>query len=265
MNKLGRLALCGCCALQIVACSSNYQYTRPDLPLAELPNSILLAVDYLAIRDDLGRRWDFDENAHQAALSQADRGLVAAIESHGFSVSNQTLISSGLWLDPRLEVDHYLDGRQQPDPIHPPFLIASEGLSEVSIEALADLYPLLARQLAGIEVDADRLREFNLFNYRQQAAEVNPLGDHLLLVVQYHDPSTSLMKQLGLLLIGVGASEASDYGYASFDLEQQDRAKSFAYLIDTRSGQLLWKNTTPGIDLSESGITRLFDGFPEQP
>ena len=149
-----------------------------------------------------------------------------------------------------------------PDPIYPPFLIANDGLTDVAAEALADLYPRLARDLADIEVRPDWLREFNLFNYRQQMEEVVPDAEHLLLVVQFHDPSLSLMKQLGLLLLGVGISQASDRGYASFSLQNQRSAQSFAYLIDSRDGQLLWKNRVNRIDLSPAGFDRLFEGFP---
>lgn len=251
--------------LLLVACSSSYQYTRPELKLSEQPPRILLAVDYLAMRDRPDRRWEFDEDQHRQALEKADAGLVELIQAHGFVLAEQTLLSSGLWLDARLEVDHFLGGERQSAPIHPPFLLGNQGLSEVAVEALADLYPQLARQLAGIEVEQHRLREFNLFNYRGPVAEIDPQGAHLLLVVQFHDPSVSLMKQLGLLLVGAGISQVSDVGYASFDLRHQNGPRSFAYLIDTSSGQLLWKNSTSRIDLSGEELKRLFTGFPVRP
>ncbi len=250
------------CLSGLTACSTTYQYTRPELVPDQTPATILLAVDFLSIRDDVGQHWDFDENAHVRSLNRADAGLVAQIESHGFLPADKALVSSGIWLHPDLAVDHYRNGKQLPDPIYPPFLIGNTGMSEVAAEAVADLYPVLARELADIEVRRQWLREFNLFNYRQQMAEVIPDADHLLLIVQYHDPSVSLMKRLGLLLLGVGVSQASDYSYASFDLQNQRSASSFAYLIDSRDGQLLWKNRVNQIDLSQAGFDRLFEGFP---
>jgi len=56
-----RLALVCMAPLILSACAPGFQFTQADLEHRQLPQEVVIVVDYLAVTDDVGQLWDYKE------------------------------------------------------------------------------------------------------------------------------------------------------------------------------------------------------------
>lgn len=258
MRSRDLLLLLSCFWLISCQPKGSYLYQHPQGP-ARMVNHVVVVIDYLNLKDDLGANWDFDSLEHQQVLNNLLKATSHWLQQRGFPRVTNYLLSSGLLIRQPLAVDHYRHGSLQPEPLYPPFLVASEGVENLDKhqEALA----LLVKYTAPRRHHPDNPHSMRGMHIGYHFSEMKLSEDTAVLYLHIDQSAAGIIKQLSTLLLTGALASQSDHARVYLAASSQRQASAF--LIHA-SGEILWKNHStqwhPGQPLQE-----LLAGFPLNP
>jgi hypothetical protein len=258
MTPRNGLLLLGC--LWLLSCQprGSYLYQHPEGQTTTI-NNVVLVIDYLNLKDDLGDRWDFDSLQHQQLLNHLLKESSHWLQQWGYPRVTNYLLSSGLLIRQPLAVDHYQHKALQPEPLFPPYLLASEGIEEPAMHqeplALLVKYTAPRRHHPG---NPDSLRGMHIGYH---FSELKLPADTAVLYLHIDQSATGIIKQLSTLLLTGALASQSDHAQVYLAANSQRQASAF--LIHA-SGEILWKNHSTVWHPGQS-VRELLVGFPINP
>jgi hypothetical protein len=241
---------------------SNYSQSINDI------DSVMIFVEYLHLKDDVGELWDFDENRNIKSQNIIFNNSLNMLQSKGYKIADANIKSSGINLDKNLIVEHYIGRELQQAVISPPFIIRTENLNHQSVASLEYLLSELYVSLDPNFVDRGPLSQdyLDTMNFKEYLQDIDIPNNTAVLVVQSTQLSTSAVKGIGIgLLFAAAANSNSSHGHGhvniGFNQQYQGPAVN-AYLLHKGTGDLLWANYSNNT-ISSTKPHRLFETFPQ--
>ncbi len=238
MKRLNTLLLL---LIGLTACQPKgsllYQY--PNTESLDI-NELVVVIDYLNLKDDLGNYWDFDSQHHKTILNQKLTAVNRLTVEAGYPKISNYVLSSGLLVKPDFAVEHYQTKQLQAGLLYPPYVLAAEKTSSQLIDQHQEIMNLLVKYIA-----QRRYRETDEYTHRGMqmayhfdAMDLPPNTGILYIHIDLSAPG--IIKQTGtFLLAGAAASQAD---YAQINFAATPRRQASAFLLHKASGQILWKN-----------------------
>ena len=214
-----------------------YQYPNPEqLAIDE----VVVVIDYLNLRDDVGKYWDFDSYFHQKSL---DHLLVQAnqtLQQAGYPAVHAYLLSSGLLINNDLPVEHYYQDQLQAELLYPPFILAQQDVSDEQIAQHQEFLTIMVKYMASrrhIEDDELSHRGMQMgYHFENMSLPDNTA----ILYIHINQSAAGIINQLATVLLTGAIASQADYAYVGVDLNAKRQASAF--LVHKGSGQILWKN-----------------------
>ncbi len=235
-------------------------YQHPDAqnhPIDEM----VVVIDYLNLRDDIGQYWDFDSYFHQKILNKLLNDIVAVTQEAGYPPISSYLLSSGLLMNNEFAVEHYIDETLQPELLYPPFIMAQENIPEEHMPLHQEFLILMVKYIA-----QRRHHETDELSHRGMQMpyhfeSLNLPEDTGILYIHVDLSAPGAIKQLSGLLVSGAIASQSDY--ASVHIDASYKRHASAFLVHKGSGQILWKNHS-NTWTPESPIESLLSQFPRR-
>ncbi len=219
----------------------------------------MVVIDYLNLRDDIGRYWDFDSYYHQQTLGHLFAQVKTALNAAGYPEVKSHLLSSGLLIKSDLAVEHYWQDQAQDELLYPPYLMAQSKIKDEQVAQHQEFLTIMVKYLAQRRHDKSdpvSLRGMQM-GYHFENMQMAP--DTAIMYIHINQSAPGIMKQLGsLLLTGAIASQA-DYTHVGLDLGSHKQASIF--WIDKDSGEILWKNHSNKWS-TDQPLAQLLQHFP---
>ncbi len=251
-------------ATLLCACAPKYNYTKADLGQTPLPSDVVVIYDYLAVVDDVGKRWDYKQDDNDQNIDKYGRLISELLRAHGYQMSEQGLVSSGLGLSNEIEFDYYVDGDKQENPITPPFKVQASGFTEDEVGSIVNLSDELIRVAGSTAVDEETIDQLAQADFSNLLDELTIPGDALILLLRLNEPSVSFTKSFGVALMTAAVSGAATGGSYITSVSLSGRPSAYAFLINASSGELIWKNFIPYVDKRYYERNVLFEDFPNR-
>ena len=197
-------------------------------------------IDYLNLKDDVGKFWDFDSYYHQKVLNQLFHSIDSQLQSFGYPAIDSYILSSGLLIHTDFQVEHYIQDEFQNERLNPPFILAKQGMTNEQTSQHQEILGILVKYIAQrrhLENDDLSHRGMQL---GYQLATVDLTDDTAILYVQIDLSAPGIIKQLGTLLLSGAIASQADYAHLHLDATASHHASAF--LVHKGSGQILWKN-----------------------
>ncbi len=244
----------------LVACQPKGTYTYHHAEGKDHPiNQVIVVIDYLNLRDDIGKYWDFDSYYHQSTLDQLFNQIKSILADAGYPEISAYMLSSGLLIKHEFAVEHYWQNEAKSELLYPPYLLAQENIPAEQINQHQEFLTIMVKYLAQRrhhENDPLSLRGMQM-GYRFE--NMSLADDTGLLYVHINHSAPGAIKQLSaLLLSGVIASQA-DYAHIGIDFKHQKHSSVF--WIHKGSGKILWKNYSNQW-LTDQPLKLLLSSFP---
>ncbi len=253
-----KLLLLLCFGLTACQPKGSLLYQYPDDSELKIRH-LVVVMDYLNLKDDLGTYWDFDSQHHRRSLNHMLTVVNQQTLEAGYPKIENYLLSSGLLIKTAFAVDHYLDDQLQAERLLPPYLLATEGIDHQHIDQHQEILTLLVKYIAPRRHRPNNELSDRGMQMGYQMAALDLPDDTGLLYVHIDQSAPGIIKQTSsLLLAGAVASQAD---YAAVHLDATSTRQASAALIHKGSGQILWKNHSRNWQPSQ-GIAALLLGFP---
>lgn len=237
--KLIKYALLMVIGLTACQPKGSYLYQFPQTANISI-NEVVVIIDYLNLRDDLGKNWDFDSAHHRLILNQLLNQINHKLRQDGYPKVKQYLLSSGLLIKAPMTVDHYVDGELQQQPLYPPFIIASTLADTKQIELHQEIMTILAKYITPRTHHMNDAMTHRGMQMGHHFEAIDLTDDTALLYVQIDLSAPGTVKQLTTFLVSGAIASQTDYGHVQMH-NSSNRASSAA-LIHKGTGQILWKN-----------------------
>lgn len=256
--KRPELLLILCFGLAACQPKGSLIYQHPN-PAQHSTEHVVVVIDYLNLRDDIGKYWDFDSYYHQQTLDRLFQQASDQLQAAGYPVAESYLLTSGLLVQHDFAVEHYIEDVLQPERLYPPYILAQSGLNQQQISQHQEFLGIMVKYIAGrrhLENDESTHRGMQMA-YHFEAMDLP--DQTAILYMHINQSAAGIIKQLStLLLTGAMASQA-DAAYVGLDLTAQRQASAF--LVHKGSGQILWKNHSKQWS-TEQPISELIKSLP---
>lgn len=244
----------------LLACQPKgaYLYQYPNAENHEI-NQVMLVIDYLNLKDDVGKYWDFDSHYHQKVLNQLLHKINSQLSKAGYPQVNTYLLSSGLLFKTDFSVEHYIQDQLQNELMYPPFILAKQNITEVQIPQHQEILGTFVKYIAPRRHhNSDELSHRGMqLGYQLESMDV--ADGTAIMYVQIDLSAPGIIKQLGAFLLSGAIASQADYAHIHLDATTKRHASAF--LIHKGSGQILWKNHTTRWT-PEQPIDELLKGLP---
>ncbi len=214
-----------------------YQFPTPENHQID---QVVLVIDYLNLKDDIGKYWDFDSHYHQQTLNQLLADADWTLQQSGYPKVNSYLISSGLLIKHDWPVEHYIKNQFQENLLYPPFILAHQGITQKHIDQHQEFLSIKVKYMGQRrhQLNHEHTHRGMQMGYHFESLDL-PASTGIL-YLQIDQSAPGIIKQLGTVLIsGTIASQAD---YAQMNLDLSNRRHASAFLVHKGSGQILWKN-----------------------
>lgn len=246
--------------LGLVACQPKGTHTYQHSDKTNYPiKQVTVVIDYLNLRDDVGKYWDFDSYYHQATLDLLFTQAKSILNDAGYPEVSSYVLSSGFLIKNEFAVEHYWQDQDQNELLFPPYILAQNNILPEHINQHQEFLTIMVKYLAQRRHhtgDPLSLRGMQM-GYHFENMD---LADHTaLLYIHINQSAPGAIKQLSsLLLTGAIASQA-DYAHVGIDFSSEKHASAF--FIHKGSGQILWKNYSNQWS-TDQPLKELFTAFP---
>lgn len=241
----------------LISCTPKYDFvkTKFDNGKPQVKN-IMLVLDYVTLKDDVGKLYDFDENYNLKHMNLMYSKIKSLVETRGFSVLPETLKASGLLIDSEYQAEHYLNKKLQKDLISPPFILRITGMDDDMVDVLRDLN-LESRAHLGYNIATEvKTYKYGTLPSLENLNKLNLPEHTAILVINANRPKVSAIKAIG---VGV-LSTALTGGYAT--VAMQGIPSTFGYLVHADTGDILWTNYGAADNFNKnSKFMKLFPDF----
>ncbi len=214
-----------------------YQYPNPEQHAIE---HVVVVIDYLNLRDDIGKYWDFDSYYHQQTLDSLLRQTNDQLQQLGYPVVESYLLTSGLLIKTDLPVEHYIMDQLQTELLYPPYVLAQQGINPEQIAQHQEFLGIMVKYMATRRhIDDDELSHRGMqMGYHFESIDLP--NDTAILYIHINQSAAGIIKQLGTVLLTGAIASQADQAYVGVDLTTTRPASAF--LVHHGSGQILWKN-----------------------
>ncbi len=214
-----------------------YQYPTPENYTID---QVLVVIDYLNLKDDIGRYWDFDSYYHQQTLNRLLADVNLELQQSGYPKVQSYLLSSGLLINNEWAVEHYIDEQLQDQLLYPPFILAEQNINPTQIEQHQEFLTIMVKYIG-----QRRHHENDEYTHRGMQMgyhfeSMDLAANTAILYLHIDQSAPGISKQLGTFLISGAIASQADYGAVSLDLNPKKHASAF--MVHKGSGQILWKN-----------------------
>ncbi len=229
------------CFFGLMACQPKgsliYQY--PDTENIGI-NQLVVVIDYLNLRDDIGKYWDYDSYYHQKTLDHLLAQTNDTMQQNGYPPAESYLLSSGLLIKNDFPVEHYIKEQLQPELLHPPYTLALKSIDDTQVTQHQEVLSVMIKYLATRRhIKNDELSHRGMqMGYHFESIDLP--DDTAILYIHVNQSAVGIIKQLGSILLSGAIASQADYGFIGVDLSTPKHASAF--LVHTGSGQILWKN-----------------------
>ena len=240
----------------LFSCAPKYDYVKTkfehDVPPVK---NVLLVLDYVSLKDDVGKLWDFDENYNLKQLDKNYAQLKTLIENKGYTVINKSLKASGLLMDSEYQAEHYVDKKLQDKLISPPFIIQATDLNDDEIQALLSLNYATRVHLGMQIMSKKKNSHYGLLTNNDNWHNLNLSDDTAIVVININHPKISAVKAMGIGVLSAAATGGymyvTPYGIPS----------TFGYMLHPKTGDILWTNYQSTIRFSKT--SKFFAQMPQ--
>lgn len=245
----------------LTACQpkGSYLYQYPKATEHEI-NQLMVVIDYLNLKDDVGKHWDFDSYYHQKILNLVFKEIDTELQSAGYPKANSYLLSSGLLINNQWAVEHYIEDQFQDELLYPPFILAKDNISEAQISQHQEILGILVKYMASRRHHQDDELSHRGMQLGYQMAAMDVADDTAILYVHIDLSAPGIVKKIGTFLLSGAIASQADYAHVHVDASPRRHASAF--LVHKGSGQILWKNFTQQWT-PEQPIQQLFNGLPK--
>ncbi|MGJ8662523.1 MAG: hypothetical protein ACSHWU_02685 [Marinicella sp.] len=214
-----------------------YQFPTPQsYPV----DQVMVVIDYINLRDDVGKYKDFDSYYHQQTLNKLLADIDLKLQQSGYPKVNSYLLGSGLLIKHEFAVEHYIDDQLQDQLLYPPFILAQQDIDQEHIKLHQEFLTIMVKYIAQRRHhENDELTHRGMqMGYHFEAMKL-PKNTGIL-YVHIDQSAPGIIKQMGTFLLTGALASQADYGHVSFDATPNKHASLF--FIHQKSGQILWKN-----------------------
>lgn len=245
----------------LVGCQpkGSFVYQFPNTDQIQI-DQVMVVIDYLNLRDDLGQYWDYDSYYHQKTLNKLLIQVDTELQHAGYPPTQSYLLSSGLLIKTDFPVEHYIKEQLQTELLYPPYSLAQQNISGELISQHQEFLGILVKYMATrrhIENDEISHRGMQM-GYHFES--MNLPNNTAILYMHINQSAVGIIKQLGTVLLSGAIASQADYGYLGVDLNSKKHASAF--LVHKGSGQILWKNHSSRWS-TDRPITDLLNFFPQ--
>ena len=214
-----------------------YQYPNPEQHAIE---HVVVVIDYLNLRDDIGKYWDFDSYYHQQTLDRLLRQTNDQLQQLGYPVVDSFLLTSGLLINNDFPVEHYIKDQLQAELLYPPYSLAQQNVNPEQIAQHQEFLGIMVKYMATRRhLDDDELSHRGMQMGYHFESMILP-SDTAILYIHINQSAAGIIKQLGTLLVTGAIASQADQAYVGMNLTTARQASAF--LVHHGSGQILWKN-----------------------
>ncbi len=231
------------CILGLMGCQPKgsliYQYQGAEkIEIKQL----MVVIDYLNLRDDTGKFWDFDSYYHQKTLDNLFLQVKTTLKNNGFPPIESYLLSSGLLIKGDFPVEHYNKEQLQPELLHPPYTLAFKSTNDEQITQHQEVLGIMIKYIATRRHHTDDENNHRGMQMGYHFQSIDLADSTAILYIHINQSAVGIIKQLGQVLLGGAIASQADYGYVNVNLSNKKHASAF--LVHKGSGQILWKNHT---------------------
>ncbi len=235
-----------------------YQNPTPEqYPIKQM----MVVIDYLNLRDDVGTYWDFDSYYHQKVLNLLLNDTTSLLQQAGYPKVDAYLLSSGLLIRNEFAVEHYINEELQAELLYPPFILAQQNIPEAHIVQHQEYLTLMVKYVAQRRHHINNEDSYRGMQMAYHFEELDLPADTGILYVHVDLSAPGAIKQLSALLLSGAVASQTDY--ASVHIDSTYKRHASALLIHKGSGQILWKNHSNSWT-PELPISALLSDFPSQ-
>jgi len=234
-----------------------YQYPKTnDIQI----DQVMLVVDYLNLRDDVGKYWDFDSYYHQQTLNKLLFDVDLQLQQSGYPEVQSYLLSSGLLINQEFAVEHYIKEQLQDTLLYPPYILALHNMDSNQIKQHQEFLTIMVKYIAQRRHQGtDELSHQGMqMGYHFEAMDLP--DNTAILYIYINQSAAGIVKQLSTLLLTGALASQADYANVGIDLSNKRQASAF--LIHKGSGQILWKNHSNSW-ATDQPIEQLLTLFPQ--
>lgn len=244
----------------LTACQPKGSYIYQNPKTENFPiEQVVVVIDYLNLRDDIGEYWDFDSYYHQKTLDHLFAQVKAQLNEAGYPKINSYLLSSGLLLKDSFAVEHYVQDQPKEGMLYPPYLQAQTNIKDEHIAQHREFLNIMIKYLAQRkhhETDPVSMRGMQMgYHFEEMQLEENTA----ILYIHINQSAPGIMKTLSTLLLTGAIASQADYAHVGIDLSSHKQASIF--WIHKGSGQILWKNHSTSWSTSRP-LAQLLTNFP---
>ncbi|TDR20737.1 hypothetical protein [Marinicella litoralis] len=245
----------------LIACqpkgSLMYQFPEPQNYAVD---QVMVVIDYLNLKDDIGKLWDFDSYYHQQILNKLLADVDRQLHQSGYPKINKYLLSSGLLIKDTFAVEHYIEDQIQDELLYPPFILAAENIATEQIDKHQEILTIMVKYIAPRrhQLNDELTHRGMQMGYHFEAMQMP--ANTAILYIHIDQSAPGILKQMGTFLISGALASQADYGHVSLGLNTQRHASAF---FIHSSGQILWKNHSNTWS-TDQPINQLLNRFPEQ-
>ncbi len=227
------------------SCTTKKAYVKGDF-IDEKPQieHVLLLLDFTSLRDDVGKIWDFDEDYNIKQQDLIYSNLSHLLQNKGYDVLPMSLKTSGLLIHPDVVVEHYKQKELQLNPISPPYIMRSVGMSDNDLNQITNLFYLLNATVSHKVVENIQKFRFASEEAARLLSSVNIPEKTAVLIITVNHPKVSAMKNIGIGLLSAALLASASGGTFVGVSTLHGTPSTFGYFVDAKSGQLLWTHYT---------------------
>lgn len=252
------IALLFCLGLASCQPKGTYTYQYPEN--IEFPiNNMVVVIDYLNLKDDVGKYWDFDSYYHQKTLDHLLSQVESILLQEGYPKVSAFLLSSGLLIKNEFAVEHYWQEQSKKEMLYPPYLLALSNVRKEHIEQHREFLTIMVKYLAHRRHHLSDPFSLTGMQMGYHFENLDLADDTGLFYLYINQSAPGAIKQLGALLLSGAIASQADYAHVGIDLSSNKHASAF--LIHKGSGQILWKNYSNQW-ASDQPLSQLLTTFP---
>lgn len=238
--------------------SLTYRYPTPEQYDIK---QVMVVIDYLNLRDDVGKLWDFDSYYHQKTLDQLLAQVNEQLQLAGYPAVEAYLLSSGLLIKNDFAVEHYFNEQLQPELLYPPYILAQQNINNEHIAQHQEFLGLMVKYMGPRRhIENDELTHRGMqMGYHFESMDLP--ADTGILYIHINQSAPGIIKQMGTVLLTGAIASQADYAYVGFDASSTKQ--SSAFLVHKGSGQILWKNHSTQW-ATDRPLSELLNLFPKK-
>lgn len=234
----------------LAACATT---TGNITSVQDITGGVGIVVDASTVINSTIGRDDFSMPGNRAIATLTGKVASDIMARKGYATAGPVVTITGARLSPNEKYSVTdMDGKKidAPENVQPPFMVEPP-ISDTARAHIAPLFKGLHAQLGSM----GKLGEKQLPTVKPAHLDVAPEGSALLVVIcEGHEPSGGARAAVvGTALVAVAAATVG----ASSDIKGELRTQSNAeiYLIDRRSGAVLWHDSAEEHDLSPASFS----------